>query len=276
MSYYSDRSSPVDSELFIDFMKKSFNLRADQVIDRVQKNSNEDLLGLKKSSSLPGRDTGMFKNPIDPDLESNVPSRPSFGAGGRRSDDADMEPSTRTGQRDIRRHGFRGAVPGDKGQDVDGGAPDEDDEDYNDRMWDQSQIERQPGEHPEAAGRRYEKYRINKAETNTPENTDSSAASTSAPPDSRYSAKTRDFDDRVRAALKRRRFMGKAENDMDSPKHRREREIAERVDEELHGELPHDDMELAPKSMYRSFGTSVNNLDMISESIMRSFNRKKV
>ena len=236
MSYYSDRSTPVDSELFIDFMKKSLNLRADQVIDRVQKNSNEDLLGLKKSSSLPGRETGMFKNPIDPDLESSVPTRPSFGAGGRRSDGADIEPSTRIGQRSIRRDGFRGTTPGDTGSSMDDGTspPDESDEDYNNRMWDQAHDERQPGEDPEAAGRRYESRRLSP----------------------------------------KKGFMGKAGNDMDSPKRRREREIAERVDEELHGETPHDDMDLEPKSMYRSFGTSVNNLDMISESIMRSFTGK--
>lgn len=44
-----NKSTPVNSDAFIEFMGKALNLRPDQVIERVYRNTSEDMLGLNKA-----------------------------------------------------------------------------------------------------------------------------------------------------------------------------------------------------------------------------------
>lgn len=60
-----NKSTEVNSEAFIEFMGKALNLRRDQVIDRVYKNSKEDMFNLRKAEESWGDGRETSKRPAE-------------------------------------------------------------------------------------------------------------------------------------------------------------------------------------------------------------------
>lgn len=178
---YNDRSDPVDAELFIEFMQKSLNLRPDQVVERLQKNSSEVLLTKSTENNPP---QWFANSTMERYLKSEQAS--PYGKLVRQEESAAKDKNA------DKSFGKSKSLPGgDTG--------------------------------------------MLKTTENWSEDED------------------------------------KEDNVPRSPKRRREQEVAARVDDELHGQTPEDDINMSPRSFYRSFGTSVNNLDEISNSMMESF-----
>lgn len=57
-----NKSTAVNSDAFIEFMGKALNLRPDQVIERVYRNSSEDMLGLNKAKKWKGDPMADFED----------------------------------------------------------------------------------------------------------------------------------------------------------------------------------------------------------------------